>query len=105
MLQAANTGIPGRRRLAELLPGETDPVRRIDLLWAISSRRDDLTREVLMGVVEDPSTDPYEVLFCAQRLANTGPMTTVAPLLKRVTLTVVDPVVRPALECLLWRWY
>ena len=105
MLRAANSGIPGRRRLAELLPTETDPVRRIDMLWAISSRRDDLTREALTAAVLDPETDPYEVLFCAQRLANTGPMTYVAPLLKRVTLTITDPVVRPALECLLWRWY
>jgi hypothetical protein len=104
-MQASNGGPAGRAWLAAELAGERDPLRRIDLLWAVSTHSDDLARETLLARVEDPDVDPYELLFVADRLANVGPPSLVAPLLKRVTLRVQQDDVRAALQCLLWRWY
>ena len=44
-------------------------------------------------------------LYAADRLVRIGPASVVAPTLKRVTLRVEDPTVRPALQCLLWTAY
>lgn len=104
LLQASNTGQPGRRWLMEALATEQDPVRRLDLIWAISSQPDELSRAWLLDFVQG-DTDPYEVLFAADRLVRIGPTATVAPVLKRVTLRVEQADVRSALQCLLWEAY
>lgn len=104
MIQASNTGRPGRQFLESELPAESDPARRLDMIWAISSQRDATTSEFLTRFLQSDA-DPYEILFAAERLAKSGTAATSAPLLKRVALSVKHPKVRRALECLLWSWY
>ena len=104
MLQASNTARPGRLRIASLLPGETAPERRLDMIWAVSSQRDATSVEFLEDFLAGDH-DPYELLFAAERFAKSGQTTTAAPVLKRLTLRVEHPEVRRALECLMWRWY
>ena len=48
---------------------------------------------------------PYEILVAADYLVRLGPASEVAPILKRVALRLEHPEVRPALQCLLWRFY
>lgn len=108
MIQAANTGLAGRTRLAELLREERDPLRRIDLLDALGSIRDDLARTTLLAHVEDAALDPLERLFAAQGAIRVGPSWDVAPRLKRACYTLEGSEqleVRAALQCLLWTWY
>lgn len=108
MIQAANTGLPGRTRLAELLRDEHDPLRRIDLIDALGSLRDELARTVLLERVEDSTAAPLERLFAASLLVKIGPSWDVAPRLKRVSYTLQTPAeleARSALQCLLWTWY
>jgi hypothetical protein len=71
----------------------------------VSAARDDAARAALRAAIEAPDVAPYELLFAAERLANLGPASEVAPLLKRLTLRVRQDDVRLALQCLLWRWY
>ena len=104
MIQSANTGLPGRGYLLEALKEEKVPARRLDIIWAISSDRDELSRSFLIDHIQSP-IGPNELLFSADRLAKIGPTSRVAPVLKRVTLRCSDQVVRPALQCLLWKWY
>ena len=104
MIQAANSGLAGRNQLIEVLASEQDPVRRLDIIWGIASDRDELSRSFLIEHVQS-AIGPNELLFSADRLARIGPTSRVAPVLKRVTLRCSDQVVRPALQCLLWKWY
>ena len=104
MIQGANTGQAGRSFLMEALKEEEDPARRLDIIWAIASDRDELSRSFMIDHVQSP-IGPNELLFTANRLAKIGPTSRVAPVLKRVTLRCSDQVVRPALQCLLWKWY
>jgi len=108
MIQAANTGLPGRTRLAELLQQETDPLRRLDLIDALASIRDDLARTTLLALAEDPTRDPLERVFAAQGAIKVGPSWEVAPRLKRVCYALEASEAleaRLALQCLLWTWY
>lgn len=108
MIQAANTGLPGRTRLAELLRDEHDALRRVDLIDALGSLRDELARTVLLERVEDSTAAPLERLFAASLLVKIGPSWDVAPRLKRVSYTLQTPAeleARSALQCLLWTWY
>ncbi len=105
MIQAANTGDPGRGWLADQLADEEDPLRRLDLLWAISAARTDATRERLLALVEEPGVSPEEVLFGAARLCQLGPTAEVAGRLKRLANRMEEPEARVALQCLLWKWY
>lgn len=108
MIQAANTGVPGRTRLAELLQRETDPLRRLDLIDALASIRDDLARTTLLALAEDPGAPPLERVFAAQGAIKVGPSWEVAPRLKRVSYTLEGEgalEARIALQCLLWTWY
>lgn len=108
MIQAANTGLEGRTHLAELLRAERDPLRRIDLIDAIGSIRDELARATLLACVEDTSAAPLERLFAAQGAIRVGPSWEVAPRLKRACFTLTAPEeleARSALQCLLWCWY
>ncbi|TAJ16552.1 MAG: hypothetical protein EPO68_10930 [Planctomycetota bacterium] len=111
MIQASNSGAAGRAWLAGELAHERDPLRRLDLIWAVSAQRCDsadapcLGRDTLLALVEAPDTAPLEMLFAASRLVVLGPSQTIAPRLKRAVLRVKDPEARMALETLLWTWY
>ena len=105
MIQAANTGQPGRARLVHDLESEDDPLRRIDLIVTIGSARDDAARQALLAIVEGGARTPVEVLVAASRLVKIGPAVVVAPRLKRVSYEIDDVEVRRALQCLLWKWY
>ena len=104
-LQASNTGPVGLEMLRQAWGEESDPRRRLDLLWAATTQHDEVTRGFMLEAVQAPDTLPHERLWLAERLAREGPAEEIAPLLKRVNLRVTDREVRPALECLLWRWY
>jgi hypothetical protein len=108
MIQASNTGIPGRRFLAEQLAGEEDPLRRLDLIDAVASTRDELARDTLLALVEGTRSTPLEKLFAASVLIKVGPSWDVAPRLKRVAFALEGPQsaeARAGLQCLLWLWY
>lgn len=108
MIQAANTGLSGRTRLAELLASESDPLRRLDLIDALASIRDELARSTLLALAEDPARDPLERVFAAQGAIKVGPSWEVAPRLKRVCYALESSTAleaRLALQCLLWTWY
>ena len=105
MIHAANTGTPGRAYLADELAREDDPLRRLDLIDAVGSVRDDLARERLQSFVEGGLRNEYETLFAASRLVKAGPSWDVAPVLKRVSYSMKDTEPRVALQCLLWFWY
>ncbi len=104
-MQASNTGPRGREALRASWRIEADEGRRFDLLWAGSLHHDDANREFLIEVLQAERSLPHERLWVAERLAREGPAQIAAPLLKRANLRIVDPQVRPAFECLLWRWY
>ena len=105
MIQASNTGEPGRQALLELFPTVEDPLQRIGLIHAIGSAREEFARVGLSKLVEQGSLDPIELLFAASRLCLIGPTWEVAPVLKRACYAVEDLEIRRALQCLLWRWY
>jgi hypothetical protein len=108
MIQASNTDLAGRGYLVEALRQERDPLRRIDLIDAIGSSRDDLARTSLLALVEQEAQSPLERLFAANALIRVGPSWEVAPRLKRVAFAMSSPAeseARTALQCLLWYWY
>ncbi len=104
-MQASNSGPEGREVLMAAWREEEDLVRRMDLLWPATSAHDDSTREFLIEVLLAERSAPHERLYVAERLASEGPATEIAPLLKRAARRMNDRVFRPAMECLLWRWY
>jgi len=104
-MQTGNTGPVGRLHIQEAWRVEEDLVARMDLLWPATFGHDGDTREFLLEVLDAERSAPHERLFVAERLAAEGPASQVAPILKRANLRMVDPVFRPAMECLLWRWY
>jgi hypothetical protein len=101
---AGNTGLEGRTYAAELLEEETDPVRRLDLLWTVAAERDSLAGEVLAARVARADTDPLERLYAATLWIRQGPSWEVAPVLRRLALEF-DGEARRALNCQLWYWY
>jgi len=108
MIQAANTDVVGRRALASALFQEGDALRRLDLIDAVGSARDELAREILLEVAERGARSPYERLFAASCLVKVGPSWDVAPRLKRVAFAMQGPgdiEARVGLQCLLWQWY
>lgn len=105
IMQASNTGQAGVLHLRERWREETDLVRRFDLLWSASLEHDDSTREFLLEVLEADRSAPHERLYVAERLAREGPAQIVAPRIKRAKQRMTDETFRPAMECLLWRWY
>ena len=104
-MQAGNAGPEGHQVLMAAWREEADPERRMDLLWPATGGHDDATREFLIEVLQAGRTLPHERLYVAERLAEEGPASEVARLIKRAALRMGDPVFRPAMECLLWRWY
>ncbi len=105
MIQASNTGAAGRAFLFEELEHEADPLRRLDLVSAVGSARDDAAREALLLFVEERARNPFEILYAASRLAKIGPARRIAPRLKRVAIRIEDGKIRSAFHCLLWIWY
>lgn len=105
LLQISNTGEPGQAILAEELETQADPLRRLDLIWAISMRRTDLAREAMLAALESPHGSDLERLYLGERLVQMGPGTRVAPVLQQVVLRIQNAEVRRAFQCLLWNWY
>jgi hypothetical protein len=108
MIQASNTDVAGRRALAQALLAEDDPLRRLDLIDAVGSARDELARTELLTVAEHTARSPLERLFAASCLVKIGPSWEVAPRLKRVAFALQGPdeiEARVGLQCLLWQWY
>ena len=103
--QVYNTGPVGRALLRESLATESDPFRRLSLIEYIWQDHSDAARECLLGVLNGEQLDPFERLYAADRLLRVGPAERVAPELKRFYLGCTHPVVRPAMQCLLWTWY
>lgn len=100
-----NTGEHGRDLLRSEYPGEKDPFRRLDFIEYIWQDHSDASREVLLEQLLAEGTDPYELLYLADRLIRIGPADIVAPVLKRVYYNNTHRVARPALQCMLWLWY
>ena len=106
-----NTGEAGRALLRSRLGSETDPERRLDLIEWIWQDRSEASRETLLAAMLEPiegldaDVRPLEVLYLADRLAVMGPADVVAPRIEWVYKESTDPVVRPALQCLLWQWF
>lgn len=105
LIQAVNTGAGGRAWLRDRWSEESDPLWRVDIVAACAADRDASSVEFLLKVVEDERTTPLEVLHAANLLVHQGQAAVVAPRLKRVALRIEDARVRPALDCMLWRWY
>ena len=103
-IEASNTGPQGRAWIVEALETERDPIRRIDLLWAIGSPRDDFARETLEVHVEREEIEPLERLYAAWLLAQAGPLERAAPRLKRVAVRM-EGEARLGMNRLLWFWY
>jgi hypothetical protein len=104
-MQAGNTCAEGRALLRELWEEEEDPTWRVDLVAASSFEKDEPSRQFLLHVLDQERTTPLEMLHAANLLVHHGPTSVVAPRLKRAVLRVNDPVVRPALNCLMHEWY
>jgi hypothetical protein len=105
LLRAGNTGPEGQAFLAEGFRKETDRMRRIDWLEALSAAGGDTAREELLAIAEDGSTAPLELVYAADRLVRIGPVQAVAPVLKRCALRCENPIAARALQCILWTWY
>ena len=104
-LQLASTGDAGRARVLEQLGVETNPQRRLDLLFAIAAERDEFSRTTILEHVESPADiDPFERLYAASLLANLGPADIAAPAIKRASARV-DGVARQGFWCLMSIWY
>jgi hypothetical protein len=100
-----NTGEVGRQVLRELYRTETDPMNRVALIQYIWQDKEPASLEVLLEAFLNEETNPYERLFLADRMIRIGPATRLAPIIKRTYLGITHPVVRPALQCLLWAFY
>ncbi len=105
MVNASNTGEAGRAWLYSELENETDPLKRIDLLWSSTCFRTDGSRAHLRDFLSDPDRNPYEILFASEQLARLGPAQEVASLLKRICYRIQQQDVRDGMRCLLWKWY
>lgn len=103
-IQAASTGLAGREALFSRLALEDSHPRRLDLLWAIASARDEFARESLIQHVRQPNLDPWETVFAADLLAQCGPTARIAPILKQISRRLQGPP-RLAMQCLMERWY
>lgn len=103
--QVWNTGPVGRDLLRAELEAEVDPFRRLSLIQFVWQDHADASRDALLAIVQDPTKNPYEQLYAADRAIHIGPASVVAPILKAAYKECTHRVVRPALQCLLWTWY
>ena len=104
-VHATNTGPAGRAYLLERLLEEPDPIRRLNLTFAIGGERDELARSALAERMDDDALPPLERLYAASLLVSLGPAADVAPRLKRAALRTQDELGRTGFQCLLWLWY
>ena len=104
MIAASNTGEQGLGYLFDCLAEERDATRRIDLIDAIASVREDSSRLWLFALLEGEQ-DPYEALFTAAQLVQMGPSKLVASRIKTYCLKLEHVPTRRALQALLWKWY
>lgn len=104
-MQAGNVGEAAQPLLVARLERERDPIRRLDLLEALTMRGGNAARDRMLELIDSGSLSPYELLFAADRVVVIGPTGVVAPVLKRATLRVEQDDVRRALQGLLWRSY
>ena len=105
IVHASNSGESGRAWLFEELRTETDPLNRVDLLWASTCFRTEGARQRLHEFLSNEDLSPYEILFASDQLARLGPSQDVAPMLKRICYRITQDDVRGAMRCLLWKWY
>jgi hypothetical protein len=105
VLEASNTGPGGYDLLRDAWRAEEDTRKRFSLLWAATIGHEETTRDFLIEVLQADRSFPHERLWVAERLAQEGPASLVAPIIKRTNLRMKHPVFRPAMNCLLWRWY
>lgn len=98
-----NLGESGQRLAAAELRTTSDPALRLDLLEALSVRSTAFARAELLRLAESDELRPLELLFVADRLTLMASVESAAGILKRATLRVVDPDVRRAMQCLMWR--
>ncbi|MFT7676099.1 MAG: HEAT repeat protein [Planctomycetota bacterium] len=103
--QVFNSGSAGQALLRARLLVETRPFRRMDLLAFIWQDRSEASVEIMVGILEDPSSEPFEKLYVADRLTRMRASGRVAGAIKRAYLACTHAQVRPALQCLLWTWY
>lgn len=103
--QAFNAGPAARLALRDRLLVEADPTKRLDLISFVWQDRELESVDLLMSIVEDPSRDPHERLYAADRAVRMGHSERILPGLKRVYRSESDGVLRPGLHCLLWIWF
>jgi HEAT repeat protein len=104
LIQASNSGPAGRTRLHAALFEESDPIRRLDLIWVLGSVPDEASRVRLLELLDDERFSQAERLYAAQQLCQMGPTERVASAIKRLAPRF-DNQARRGLQCLLWRWY
>ncbi len=102
---AFNGGEPAMTVLYERLGSEQDPIRRLDLIGMIWQDKSEASEQILLDVLQNPQQEPMERLWAAQCLTRVASPSTLAPLVKQFYLESTHRYVRPALQCLLWRWY
>ena len=102
---AFNGGPSAMDVLYDRLAQESDPVRRLDLIGMIWQDKSEASEQVLLDVLQNSELDEYERLWAADCLTRIAHPSTVAPLIKQFYLESTHRYVRPALQCLLWRWY
>lgn len=91
--------------LYERLRDEQDPIYRLDLIGMIWQDKSETSEQLLLDVLQNPEGHPFERLWAADCLTRIAHPSTLAPLAKQFYLESTHRYVRPALQCLLWRWY
>ena len=103
---AFNTGQSGMDLLYERLASETDPIHRLDLIHMIWQDKSEASKEVLLEILVDKSRSEYERLYAADRLVLFADPEQLVPLITRELYHPSENFhVRPAAQCLLWRWF
>jgi len=104
-LQATNTGPEGRAWLRSQWDGESDVLRRMDLIGAGTQESDPAVTAFLEHVLTSPRTEPWERLFTAELLARLVPARVAMPVLQRASGMIAVPEAQRALNCLMWRFW
>ncbi len=102
---AFNGGPAAMTVLYERLRDEQDPIYRLDLIGMIWQDKSETSEQILLDVLQNPEQHPFERLWAADCLTRIAHPSTLAPLAKQFYLESTHRYVRPALQCLLWRWY
>ncbi|MEZ5974173.1 MAG: hypothetical protein R3F33_08670 [Planctomycetota bacterium] len=102
---AFNAGPAGMAVLQARLAQETDPEKRLDLIGMIWQDKSEGSKDILLALVQDETRNPYERLFVADCLTRLTQPEELAPILKRVYQQSTHRDLRPALQCMLWKWF